>query len=320
MNVGKLDLFSLQVLIELLEQENVTASAIKLNVSQPKVSRTLTMLRETFNDELLIREQNSMKPTKLAESLYYPAKHLIENYQLIADAMSYHANKNKEINIACQSHFGPIILESLKLTAKELSMDYTFNINPWTDQDQVQRLHSLSQLDYSIAVNPPQSEKINKYLIGTVSKFFLVANRKHPIFTESLDIETALSYPLALLNYCITEQKQHRIEVLAEKLNIPINIILKTMDLDLLLYNLETSNSISYIASFLIKQPVAKRKSLKAQDITHLFSQKGNDIHQRNGIKRPDIGIYLQATKKTPILFTNKLAENLKRMISNLNE
>lgn len=316
-DISKLDLFSLQVFIELIEQQNVTASAIKLNVSQPKVSRTLTMLREIFKDELFIREQHLMKPTKIAETLYHPAKNLVNNYRLIAETMSYHKNKNKEINIACQSHFNSIVLDSLQLTAEELSMNCTFNINPWSDQ--VQRLHSLAQLDYSIAVNPSPSEKINRYLIGNINKFFLVANREHPIFSKNINIKTALSYPLALLNYCITEQKKHRIEILAEKLNIPINVKLKTMNLDLLLHNLENSNNISYLASILIKQPIANRKKLKAIDITSIFSQKTNNIHKHPEIKRPQLGMYLQALETTPNLFTEKLTEHLKRKISNLN-
>lgn len=312
----KLDYFSLVVLIELLEQQNVTDTALKLNVSQPKVSRILTMLREAFNDELLTREQYSMKPTKLAESLYFPAKNLVETFQVLADTVNYHAHLKTEINVAAQSHMNPMILECLQLTAAELSCNFTFNMQPWSDQ--VQRLLGLGQLDYSLAVNPPDSEKINKHLLGHIDKFFLVAHREHPIFSAPLELQTALSPPLALLNYCISEQKQHRIEMLAEKFRLPINVVLKTMDLDLLLHHLEHSDSISYLASLLIKLPIANRKTLKAVDVTDVFRHKNNDI-QRGSTKRPNMDIYLQASESSPILFTRKLIEHLTRHINNLN-
>ncbi|MGX7654200.1 LysR family transcriptional regulator [Shewanella putrefaciens] len=314
--LSRLDYFSLIVFIELIEQQNVTLVALKLNVTQPKVSRTLNILRKSFGDELLTREQYSMKPTKLAESLYYPAKQLLEHFQLLADVVDYHSHQKKEINVATQNHMSTMMLECLQLTAAELSLNYTFNMHPWSDQ--VQRLHGLTQLDYSLAVNPPDSEKINKYWLAHINKFFLVAHREHPIFSEPIGINNALSYSLALLNYCITEQKQHRIEILAEKFRLPINIILKTMDLDLLLHHLEHSNSISYIASLLIKLPIANRKTLKAVDVTQVFSKKGNDI-QREGGKRPEFSLYLQASETSPILFTRNLTKHLKRHIANLN-
>ncbi|SUI93118.1 LysR family transcriptional regulator [Shewanella morhuae] len=314
--ISKLDHFSLRVLIELIEQQSVTTVALRLNVTQPKISRTLTMLRDSFGDELLTREQNLMRPTKLAESLYEPMKSLVESYRLLSDVVNYQLLQKKEINVAVQNHMGQFMLDCLQETAKDLSLDLTFNIYPWTDQ--VQRLLSLSQMDYSLTANPPDSDKIYKYLVGHIKQFFLVAHREHPIFTEHLSVENAFSSPLALLNYCITEQKQHRIETLAEKFNIPINVRLKTMDLNQLFDHLENSDSVSYLASMLIKQPIASRKTLKAFDVTKLFSKETPKIKTQEK-RRPTFSLYLQAAETSSVSFTKNLEALLRKKMMSLN-
>src|SRR3954454_11934983 len=64
-----IDLNLLVVLEALLDERNVTRAAVRLNKSQPSVSSGLGRLRQLFNDPLLQREGNGMRPTPMARSL-----------------------------------------------------------------------------------------------------------------------------------------------------------------------------------------------------------------------------------------------------------
>lgn len=67
---GRLDLLVAADVI--LECENLTLAGERLGLSQPAVSRTLARLREAFDDPLLVRVGNRMRPTPRAEALRAP--------------------------------------------------------------------------------------------------------------------------------------------------------------------------------------------------------------------------------------------------------
>jgi DNA-binding transcriptional LysR family regulator len=73
MNLRSLDLNLLVVLQALLEHRHVTKAAAELNMSQPAVSRALSRLRTTFNDQLLVR---TTKGYDLSARAYIIQQHL----------------------------------------------------------------------------------------------------------------------------------------------------------------------------------------------------------------------------------------------------
>src|SRR5882762_806262 len=57
------DLNLLVVFTAVAEQRNITRAASRLLLSQPAVTRALQRLRDTFNDDLLIRASSCHEPT-----------------------------------------------------------------------------------------------------------------------------------------------------------------------------------------------------------------------------------------------------------------
>ena len=62
-----LDLNLLRVFDAVMTERNLTRAANHLAMTQPAVSNALRRLRDTLNDELLIRTAHGMKPTPRAE-------------------------------------------------------------------------------------------------------------------------------------------------------------------------------------------------------------------------------------------------------------
>jgi len=70
--LADVDLNLLLVLDALLRERSVTHAGAALGLSQPATSHALARLRELFGDDLLVRRNNDMEPTALAESLIAP--------------------------------------------------------------------------------------------------------------------------------------------------------------------------------------------------------------------------------------------------------
>ena len=69
MNIQSFDLNLLLAFESLMIERNVTRAARRSGLSQPAMSNALARLRRTFDDPLLIRTPDGMKPTPVAQSL-----------------------------------------------------------------------------------------------------------------------------------------------------------------------------------------------------------------------------------------------------------
>jgi DNA-binding transcriptional LysR family regulator len=63
------DSYLLRVLVTLVTERNVSRTAIRLNQSQPAISKALNRLREIYGDPLLVREKGGMASTERALAL-----------------------------------------------------------------------------------------------------------------------------------------------------------------------------------------------------------------------------------------------------------
>jgi DNA-binding transcriptional LysR family regulator len=74
MNIRSLDLNLLLAFESLMIEGNVTRAARRSGLSQPAMSNALARLRRTFDDALLVRTPEGMKPTPVAQSLIVPVR------------------------------------------------------------------------------------------------------------------------------------------------------------------------------------------------------------------------------------------------------
>lgn len=74
MNLQSFDLNLLLAFESLMLEGSVTRAAKRINLSQPAMSNALARLRRTFDDPLLVRTPEGMKPTPVALSLVGPVR------------------------------------------------------------------------------------------------------------------------------------------------------------------------------------------------------------------------------------------------------
>lgn len=85
MNIGKVDLNLLVYLDVLLRELNVTRAAEQLGITQPALSNGLKRLRQLFNDPLLIRSSEGMKPTERALDLQPKVREILAQTQYLLE-------------------------------------------------------------------------------------------------------------------------------------------------------------------------------------------------------------------------------------------
>lgn len=97
-------------LLTVAEEQNITAAAQKLYISQPALSRMILDLEHTLGTSLFIRNRGSLQPTKAGEAYLRGCK----------DVLAISRSVSKEISDLCNSQSGRITLGLTSLTGEFL--------------------------------------------------------------------------------------------------------------------------------------------------------------------------------------------------------
>lgn len=191
MDLAKLSRISMKHLITLhvmLDTLSVTASAERLCLSPSSVSKTLSQLRDSLNDELFYRNGNSLVATPLA-------KRLGPSVQQMINDMNQIMSQNAFIPINYEGHFSLAMRESTfellaaKLSAHILSLAPHIHLDIYSKDnigfdglingslDFVLLPHDLSQ------PNPSQDDLVWERLFS--DEMICLMNSSHPLAKQS---------------------------------------------------------------------------------------------------------------------------------------
>lgn len=92
-DIRSLDLNLLKALDALLDERNVTRTAVRLALTQPAVSNMLNKLRAKFNDPLFVRGQHGLIPTDRALALEKPVKQILCNISDLLQPIDFDPKK-----------------------------------------------------------------------------------------------------------------------------------------------------------------------------------------------------------------------------------
>lgn len=129
MNLKNIDLNLLVYLDVLLGKRNVTRAAESLGISQPAMSNGLQRLRKLFNDPLLVRTRNGMKPTERAEQLQPLIREIVASVEKAVEADqgfdAARADRVFRISVSdyAESTLMPHLLRRLRSVAPNVTLD-----------------------------------------------------------------------------------------------------------------------------------------------------------------------------------------------------
>ena len=117
MNLRQFDLNLLLALDALLKEKNVTRAAERLFMSQPAMSGMLARLRQSFDDELLVRVGRNFELTEFAAGIAERVHQcVLELEELVGSKPSFSpAAETRSFSIAASDYavlllFGPLML------------------------------------------------------------------------------------------------------------------------------------------------------------------------------------------------------------------
>ncbi len=246
--ISELDVFCLQVFKIIFQTGHANAAAKELNVSAPKISRCLNILRATFDDQLFYRRQFGLKPTPLAEHLFEPICRFcysVAKIEQVAFEVS-HPDSTPILNIAVT----PGIMASLSLT---LSNNYTLNrigkirLHPWRD-DSAELIHS-GELDLGVALDTSCHHDLNFEHLGTLDSVYLAGNVRHPIWARlpHFTLNDICKYPSLYQECKGFNDKMAPLEVYSHQSGIKLVSVEKVKGKEQWYSNLLTMGSLAFI-------------------------------------------------------------------------
>jgi DNA-binding transcriptional LysR family regulator len=112
--LGRIDLNLLVSLYVLLDERNVTRAADRLFITQPAASRTLTRLRELFDDPLLTRSGGAMVMTPRGQQLKEQLPHTLEAVGSIVAPVAFDpATHEQTFRVALPEIFAQSLVDRL---------------------------------------------------------------------------------------------------------------------------------------------------------------------------------------------------------------
>ncbi|QYJ89347.1 LysR family transcriptional regulator [Shewanella halotolerans] len=287
--VSRLDYYTLQVFIGLVELKSGSAVAERLRTTQSKVSRSLTCLREVLEDELFIRQQYGFEPNQVALTIYPMVKTIVEQYDKIVAATIDKGAEPYQLSVATYEQWSLMAMNCVHNTCHCIEGGVSINIQPWTDK--VNQRLCQGKVDCSISTEPINHPMVNNFKLGDITHFFIVARRGHPILTSDDPLAQMFNYHIALVNTHLQEQEPHPIELYAKARQIEIHVALKSPSLRMLVDHVSHSEDIALLSSAMSMSYFENRDDVDYLDISRIWLQtrdletESYYLHCHKGIK-----------------------------------
>lgn len=194
----KIDLNLLTALEALLEERSVSRAAQRLHITQPAMSKTLSRLREAFNDPLFTRSHRGMQPTPRARELEQVLPGLLSEIGRLVSGTAFDPwGYTGEVVLALSEYVGiallPPLIQRLHERAPRLSIRTITRVENQLDQ------LAAGNLDFAIHIaRPHYGEAFRVHPIGGSPPAILV-RRGHPLTRGEVSWERLATYPVIRL-------------------------------------------------------------------------------------------------------------------------
>jgi DNA-binding transcriptional LysR family regulator len=186
----RLDLNLLIVLEVLLSEGSVTRAARRLNLAQPTVSNALSRLRAHFQDPLLERAGNSMKPTPRGQRLLQPVREALARVDVVVQGSEQAfqpATANRVVRVSASDYASAVFLPNLMGGLAKHAPQVRVAISTFTSSDPIQELIA-GKTDLLIGAFAKTSPDVHRYDLF-VDELVCVARKGHPSIRGKLSLK-----------------------------------------------------------------------------------------------------------------------------------
>lgn len=190
MNTNRLNLNLLRVFAAIYESGTLTRAAGQLGLSQPAVSHALKQLRDTFEDELFVRDVEGYRPTEKAKELAPPVLEALESLQATLEVARRFdpATASKTFRLSVSDYSSQTILPRLSRFLHQRAPGVRCAIRQISYKRVRDQLRQ-GEIDLAIVARQPAVPEEGEALLLRETVVCLVRD-KHPRAREGLDLET----------------------------------------------------------------------------------------------------------------------------------
>lgn len=173
MNIREINYF-----VELVKEKNFTRAAIKLNISQPALSKSIKLLEEEVGITLIDRRCKKFNLTNDGEVFYKKAEESLEKIYVELDKLYGSAkNKKKVLNVGIPPVIGLVYFTSIIAKFKRENPDVELRILE-EGSNNVKKKVLDESIEMGIIIFPFESEEFISIPI-TKGEVVLVVNKEH---------------------------------------------------------------------------------------------------------------------------------------------
>ncbi len=189
--LSDIDLNLLYVLQVLIEELNVTKAASRLNVSQPAVSRSLSRLRDIFDDPLFIRTSHGLSATAKTQGLAPYLADTLKNLENLIQPIEFNPAQSKRRFSLSTTDFGtltvlPKILDQFRQAAPNAVLD----VKSW-NEDMVTELDQCN-IDLAVSVLSKEPPSGIRAMRLQSDHMVCLARKGHPLLNQGLTLDAYL--------------------------------------------------------------------------------------------------------------------------------
>ncbi|MEP4146433.1 MAG: LysR family transcriptional regulator [Halioglobus sp.] len=205
--LAKIDLNLLISLQVLLEERNVSRAAERLFITQPAMSKTLSRLRNVFNDALFTRSSHGMQPTPRALELADNLAGILAGIgELVSQQAFDPALVEAEITLALSEYIGvallPTLAKRLQAQAPNLHIRIITRV-----ENQLEQLAN-GKLDFAVHIRQQHYGPDFRIVDLGGSPPVLLLRENHPLLAASISLTDLADYPVVRLYVSDREQLQ----------------------------------------------------------------------------------------------------------------
>ncbi|PML96654.1 LysR family transcriptional regulator [Vibrio breoganii] len=196
---NNLDLNLLRTFQVIYQEKNLKRASLRLHVSAPALSKSLTRLRDHFHDPLFVKVPKGLNPTpfanELADSISPTLEKLANNLNSLNDFSP--SDLQGRMTIAISSFMLQAIGTDLFSILHEEAPDIQWHLVNWSKTS----LEDIAKGDIKLGINYDidlSRKDISSRKI-TQDRFQIIVRKDHPIAGNKVSVKTLSMYPVAAL-------------------------------------------------------------------------------------------------------------------------
>ena len=200
MLLRNIDLNLLVVLDALLTEKHVTRTGVRLHLSQPAISHSLSKLRVLLDDPLLIRQGNDVVLSALAQNLQAPLKAILGQIEaLLGQSIDFvPADSQRTFRVAMSDYGAAIVLPKLLVQLRAKAPDTSLVV---VQDSRLGMLEQIEQgkIDLALGVFAVLPADVSSDVLFEET-FTCLLDRRSLADNAVLDLESYLARPHLLVS------------------------------------------------------------------------------------------------------------------------